>query len=156
MRPTKLPTIFGVIRVSDPVYPAIMSNQIPKPTVLVVEDEDSLRRVLIHRLTAAGYDVIAARNGLEAINWLNDPLHYPQIALLDILMPILSGLDVLYKIRALPRKLPIIMMSHADEPIARQAVAEGQPDAFLAKPFSMEELLVLIQQLLTPTPAKNA
>lgn len=127
-----------------------------KITILVVEDDALFRRALIHRLTTAGYEVISAPDGREALNWLNNPVQMPHLVLLDILMPIYSGLDVLTKIKTLPRKVPVILMSHADKQIARQAVEEANPDAFLEKPFSMEDLLALIRQLLPATPHPTA
>ena len=125
-----------------------MENRVAKQRILIVEDEPLLRRALIHRLTLAGYEVISAHNGREALDWLDSSIQKFGIVLLDMLMPQYSGLEVLQKIRSLPYKLPVILMSQADELIAREAIQESKPDAFLAKPFQMEELLTLVSQLL--------
>ncbi|MGA0558528.1 response regulator transcription factor [Larkinella sp. VNQ87] len=130
-----------------------MENASLKPRILVVEDDAPLRRLLIHRLSIAGYGVMAAQNGLEAVSWLGNPGHAPDVVLLDIFMPIYSGLDVLAKIKSMAQKMPVILMSQAEMPIAREAVRQASPDAFLAKPFKMEELLTLLGQFVAPVPA---
>lgn len=125
-----------------------MQETIKKRTILVAEDDAAFRRVLTYQLIKAGYEVMIAHNGREALDWLYHPQQKPDVVLLDMLMPLHSGLDVLLAIRALPYDLPVIMMSQAERSIAREGVDQASPDLFLAKPFAISKLLASIEGLL--------
>ncbi|MBC8153316.1 MAG: response regulator [Bacteroidetes bacterium] len=116
--------------------------------ILVAEDDAAFRRVLTFQLIKAGYEVIIAHDGREALDWLHHPHQRPDVVLLDLLMPQQSGLDVLRVIRTLPYDLPVILMSQAERAIAREGVDQAAPDVFLAKPFAISTLLTTIQSLL--------
>lgn len=119
-----------------------------KQKILVVDDDATYRQLVTYRLTKEGFEVFLARDGQEAINWLSHPDQRPDLVLLDLLMPRISGIEVLKTIKALPYKLPVILVSGAERPIAREGVIQASPDAFLTKPFAMQELLVTIATLL--------
>ncbi|WP_128544240.1 response regulator [Larkinella soli] len=119
-----------------------------KKTILIADDDAIIRRLLTYQLTLAGYDVLAARDGSEAFNWLRDHRRRPDLLLLDLFMPRQSGLEVIESLKSLPFKIPVILMSGADRPLARQGLARVQVDAFLAKPFSVEDLLHSIEEML--------
>lgn len=119
-----------------------------KWTILVAEDDAAFRRVLTYQLIKAGYEVMIAHDGREALDWLYHPQQKPDVVLLDLLMPQHSGLDVLRAIRALPYDLPVILMSQAERAIAREGVDQAAPDLFLAKPFAVSQLLAAIESLL--------
>ena len=125
-----------------------------KWTVLVAEDDAAFRRVLTYQLIRAGYEVMIAHNGREALDWLYHP-QPPDVVLLDLLMPHHSGLDVLRAVRALPFDLPVILMSQAERAIAREGVDQAAPDLFLAKPFAMSKLLESIESLLPVSTPKQ-
>ncbi|GAB3903239.1 hypothetical protein GCM10028803_31330 [Larkinella knui] len=121
-----------------------------KQKILVVDDDATYRQLITYGLTKAGYEVLIANDGREALNWIRNPQQRPDLVLLDLLMPRLSGIEVLESLKALSYKLPVILISGAEWPIARQGVAQAAPDAFLMKPFAMQALLDKIETLLQP------
>ncbi|GAB3326968.1 hypothetical protein GCM10027299_26820 [Larkinella ripae] len=116
--------------------------------ILVVDDDATYRMVLTIQLTQAGFQVVVANDGLEALKWLNTPDYSPDLILLDLMMPRLSGLDVLSFLQSRSLKPPVVLMSAAERTIARQGVITASPDAFLPKPFTNHLLLDQIQRLL--------
>ncbi|RAJ99994.1 two-component system response regulator VicR/two-component system response regulator MprA/two-component system response regulator RegX3 [Larkinella arboricola] len=118
--------------------------------ILVVDDDALHRKLLTYQLTKNGYQVLIASDGLEALDWLRVPGQQPDLILLDLLMPRFSGLDVLRKLKASASKLPVILMSAAEWPIANEGVTLSKPDAFLSKPFNVEKLVAKIEALLLP------
>ncbi len=90
-----------------------MQETTKKWTILVAEDDAAFRQVLTYQLIRAGYEVMIAYNGRDALDWLYHPEQKPDLVLLDMLMPHYSGIDVLRAIRALPYELPVILMSQA-------------------------------------------
>lgn len=120
-----------------------MSNKI---SVLVVDDENPVRQLICRWLTAAGYQASLAVDGQEALTLLGrHPFH---LVLLDILMPGMSGLEVLPKIRDSYPDLAVIMVTGKDEPeVANQALDLGA-HGYLVKPFSNNELLIQVSHIL--------
>ena len=122
--------------------------------VLIVDDELAIVETLAEILAWARYEVITASNGQEGLNELAKS---PDVVLVDYMMPIMDGLQMLRALRADPRhrRLPVILMSAAGVETVRAAARMGgnrKPpwDAFVAKPFTPEVLLTTIQGLLRP------
>jgi DNA-binding response OmpR family regulator len=114
-----------------------------KMQVLVVDDDEKILRFIGSSLRLAGYDVCTATCGEEALQLLESKK--PQIMVLDILMPVMDGFEVLKRLRTVS-KLPVIAISaHASN--AGQALSLGA-NGFLAKPFRPEELINKIKALL--------
>ncbi len=116
-----------------------------KRKILVVDDEQTVRDFLQRALENAGYDVITAVNGQEALDKISQ--FDVSLVLLDILMPRLDGFEVLERI---PQHLniPVIMLSGIrDETTKIDSLGLGADD-FIAKPFSAGELLARIQAKL--------
>jgi len=104
--------------------------------IYVVDDDDNIRELLLRFMDELGYESNSASNGEEALAHLKS--HRPDLLLLDILMPGMSGLDVLQEAMKLYPDLPVIMISgFADEDMAKDALSLGAYDFFL-KPFSLE------------------
>ena len=104
--------------------------------IYVVDDDDNIRELLLRFMDELGYESKSAPNGEEALAHLKS--HRPDLVLLDILMPGISGLDVLQEALKLYPDLPVIMISgFADEDMAKDALSLGAYDFFL-KPFSLE------------------
>jgi len=126
-----------------------MNIELSAPRVFVVEDDAAIRRLLERLLTPAGYSVeqfATAGPALESIR--SNP---PDLVLLDLQLPDLSGHDVLEAIRADPatRLLPVVMMTGMATTAEKlRANAAGVTD-FLAKPFAPEELLPRVRALVT-------
>jgi CheY-like chemotaxis protein len=114
-------------------------------TILVVEDELALLRLLTARLVTAGYTVVEAESGTEAIDALDQ--HYPplgalRLVLLDMLLPDGDGLAVLRYVAARGALVPVVAMSTSRELLAA-AVAAGAQD-ILSKPFDSDTLLAVV------------
>ena len=104
--------------------------------IFVVDDDDNIRELLLRFMHELGYESSSAPSGEEALTHLKS--HRPDMLLLDILMPGMSGLDVLQETMKLYPDLPVIMISDfADEDMAEDALSLGAYDFFL-KPFSLE------------------
>jgi DNA-binding response OmpR family regulator len=120
------------------------------PTILVVDDEPSIVDVLTYNLEKSHYQVLIARDGLQAIKVAQD--QSPDLIILDLMLPGLDGLEVC---RALRKEgdIPIIMLTARDEEVDRVVGLELGADDYVVKPFSMRELLARIKSVLRRTQA---
>ena len=115
-------------------------------TILVVDDEEGVRKYFQQVLTDAGYKVLLANNGKTAINMLR--VHHPDVVLMDLVMPEVEGIEAIMNIRREKLGWKIIAISGAfDGKFLEVAEALGA-DATLAKPVTSQELLQTIRQLL--------
>ena len=125
---------------SPPVPP------VERTTVLVVDDEEGIRKALERFLTRLGYEVVAAANATEALAHLGT--HHPQTMLCDIRMPETSGVELLPKVLAQDPDLAVIMLTAIDEPrTAIECLKLGAYD-YLIKPVDLEELELSLQHAL--------
>lgn len=111
-------------------------------TILVVEDEFDISEVVAAILRGDGYHVDVCENGREAIEYLERKPR-PNLMILDVMLPFVSGLDVLKRVRSSPalKSMPVILMS-SSPPRVRQS--EYDWDGFLLKPFLLEQLMHLV------------
>lgn len=114
--------------------------------IAVVDDEASLRETVGFALRRDGYQVELFSDGLEAWEKLQRTL--PDIAILDILMPRMDGLELCRRLRALSERLPILFLTSRDEELDRVLGLELGADDYLCKPFSMRELAARVKVLL--------
>ena len=115
------------------------------PRVLVVDDELQMLRLLRTALTAHGYDVTAVASGEEALAAISRRL--PDVIVLDLVMPGLSGLDVCREVRE-RSQVPILVLSARGEEQDKVRALDLGADDYLTKPFGMEELLARIRVAL--------
>jgi CheY-like chemotaxis protein len=110
-------------------------------TILLVDDDDDTRNCVRSVLEGDGYDVLTARNGREALDVLARNV-VPDLVLLDLMMPVMSGWDVLEAIETAPRlsALPIVVFTAAGEPIHERSI--GRP--VLRKPIDLDLLLDMV------------
>ncbi len=116
------------------------------PTVLVVEDTAIAREPLVKLLRYEGYNAIGVTNGQEALDAL--ATHQPAVVLLDILMPVMNGLEFLNTVRHDPRwhDLPVIVLTAVrDDVCERDVRALGVQGFVLKTGFSLDELLGMIK-----------
>ena len=114
--------------------------------VLVVDDEPAIRRFLRTSLRAEGYDLVEAETGEAALAEIRR--RAPDLAMLDLGLPGLSGLDVIRRLRAEGSAVPIIVLtSRADEAGKVEALDLGADD-YVTKPFGMDELLARMRAAL--------
>lgn len=106
--------------------------------VLVVDDEPEIREILDRALSWSGYKVETAHNGKKAIEACQSFM--PHIVLLDVMMPDLSGVEALQKIREFDQQVKVVMVSGMhDLQVAKEAMALGAVD-YLTKPFDLKDL----------------
>lgn len=113
--------------------------------VLVVEDEINLREPLVYLLQKEGYDVIEAEDGNTAVELFHS--HTPDILLLDLMLPGLSGNEVCRQIRT-SSEVPIIMLTAKDAEIDKVVGLELGADDYVTKPYSTRELLARMKAVL--------
>jgi len=113
--------------------------------VLVVDDDDIVTRYLHASLRSAGWAVVVARNGLEALD-LHDKEH-PDLVILDLMMPSLSGFEVCRLLRE-RSQVPIIVLSVRNEPCDKVRALRLGADDYLSKPFALEELTARMASVL--------
>src|SRR6185503_6708972 len=114
--------------------------------ILVVEDEDALRDSLKAQLTAAGFAVDVAANGEDGL-WAG--LEYPRdVAIIDLGLPKLPGLEVIRRLRAQNRTFPILVLTARDRWQDKVEGLDAGADDYVAKPFHFEEVLARVQALL--------
>jgi two-component system response regulator PhoP len=114
--------------------------------LLVVEDEKALRESVVKQLTEAGFNVDSAADGEEG---LYAGREYPiDLAVVDLGLPKLPGLEVIKKLRAESRSFPILILTARDRWQDKVEGLQAGADDYLAKPFHFEELLARVQALL--------
>lgn len=116
-----------------------------KPTVLVIEDESTIRHVLETVLAASGYRVIVAPDGASARTAVTS--HVPDIILLDLGLPDIDGIDILKQLRAWTR-IPVIVLSARIAEKDKVIALDHGADDYIAKPFSAPELLARMRAVL--------
>ncbi|MDP9330935.1 MAG: response regulator [Actinomycetota bacterium] len=116
-------------------------------SVLVVDDEPQVVWVLQFSLEAEGYQTFAAHNGLEALEEI--ATHHPKLVVLDIMMPTMDGWAVLEELMKVPRheRPRVVIVSAFASKNDRTKAAELGADAYVPKPFDIEELLSVLQRL---------
>jgi two-component system response regulator CpxR len=119
----------------------------PVICVLVADDDVSIRRLISVALRRDGYAFIEAGNGKEALEMMRR--EHPSVVLLDLMMPVLSGWDVLQERARDPelQQIPVILISAARGPEVAQAVDKGIC-AFLPKPFDISALTALVRSCI--------
>ncbi|KRE29944.1 response regulator [Agromyces sp. Soil535] len=110
--------------------------------ILLADDDEQLQRALRITLGARGYEVIAARDGAEAID-LAATTH-PDLILLDLGMPKVEGVDVIRAVRAWS-KVPILVLSGRTDSAEKVDALDAGADDYVTKPFAMDELLARIR-----------
>lgn len=115
--------------------------------ILVVDDDPIMHRVLGRYLEQNGYEMLSASNGLEAVQ--KATLEAPQVIILDVRMPEMSGLEALRQLKEIERtkSIPVIVVTvNADRATLMESEVSGA-DGFLTKPFRPGELLAEIKRL---------
>jgi len=115
------------------------------PRVLIIEDDPNVAEVVTRYLEREGYVVEAADDGLQGLERaLSDP---PDLVVLDLMLPALSGLEVCRRLRA-KAPVPVIMLTARGEEVDRIAGLELGADDYVAKPFSPRELTARVKAVL--------
>lgn len=115
--------------------------------VLVVDDDPNIRRMIVAALKRDGYSFLEAPNGRDALDLMRS--ERPDVVVLDLMMPVLSGWDVLRERMsdAELRRIPVIIVSANRDPEVAHAVSQGIC-AFLPKPFDIGALAALVRSCM--------
>ena len=107
------------------------------PTILIVDDEPPIRKLLRMGLTSQGYQVLEAANGKSALEQLRQK---PALVVLDLGLPDIDGLELLRRIRHRHSDLPVIVLSSRGDEAGKVAALDLGADDYVTKPFGMDEL----------------
>ena len=113
--------------------------------ILIADDDPQIRRVVRAALVTHGYECREARTGLEALEMVR--METPQLLLLDINLPEMSGLEVCHAVR-LGYNFPVIVLSVRDQDADKVQLLDAGADDYLSKPFSLPELLARVRVAL--------
>ncbi|HZV12190.1 MAG TPA: response regulator [Candidatus Kapabacteria bacterium] len=125
-----------------------------KAKILVVDDEQLIQQLISFKLRSAGHNILLASNGEEAIALAEEQL--PDLIIMDVTMPVLSGVETLARLKSDPRTvaIPVIMLTGYS---AEKSIAEGLElgaEDYITKPFSPSELAARVEIILQRSHAK--
>lgn len=119
-----------------------------KPTVLVVEDEIDILRLVAHNLKSAEFEVLTAQDGYSALSLAKK--HLPHLVILDLMLPGLDGFEVCKELKRSPatKNIPVLMLTARGEEVDRIVGLELGADDYVVKPFSPRELVLRVRAIL--------
>jgi DNA-binding response OmpR family regulator len=117
--------------------------------VLIVDDDPDIRALITYRLTASGYDVIAADDGEAGLAAARE--HAPDLVLVDWMMPRLTGVELCTRLRADPATagIPVVLLTARTDDVAMRGGREAGVDEYITKPFSPRELSARVDEILS-------
>ncbi len=122
-------------------------------TILIVDDEPAIRRLIRAALQGSGYRLLEEADGVSALETARR--EQPDLILLDIALPHMSGLEVCRRLKAGPATadVPIFLLTGLVQQVERRAAEDTGADGFIAKPFSPAALVAQIAEALRPQTA---
>ncbi|MBN1758279.1 MAG: response regulator transcription factor [Chitinispirillaceae bacterium] len=117
-----------------------------KQKILIVEDDPSILTGVVDLLESEGYAVFSAVDGREALFLYGE--HHPDLLLLDIMIPVISGYDVCREVRTHDHRTPILMLTAKSQEVEKVIGLELGADDYIVKPFGIHELLARIRAAL--------
>lgn len=119
-----------------------------KATIMIVDDQVSVRTMLRDLVEHAGFASIVAENGAEGVEKANE--HKPDLIIMDLMMPVKNGLEAAREIKALPelKDIPILFLTARGQAEDEARSLEAGAAGFIAKPFSPKNVLAKISELL--------
>ncbi|MFP5315986.1 two-component system, OmpR family, response regulator [Arthrobacter subterraneus] len=126
-----------------------MNKSGPEAKLLVVDDEPNIRELLSTSLRFAGFEVVAAANGREALAAAE--AHNPDLAVLDVMLPDMDGFTVTRRLRAAGRHFPVVFLTARDDTDDKVTGLTVGGDDYVTKPFSLDEVVARIRAVLRRT-----
>ncbi|KRF03937.1 response regulator transcription factor [Arthrobacter sp. EH-1B-1] len=126
-----------------------MNKSVPEAKLLVVDDEPNIRELLSTSLRFAGFDVVAAANGRDALAAAET--HNPDLAVLDVMLPDMDGFTVTRRLRAAGRHFPVVFLTARDDTDDKVTGLTVGGDDYVTKPFSLDEVVARIRAVLRRT-----
>ncbi|MFB1080447.1 response regulator transcription factor [Jeotgalibacillus sp. JSM ZJ347] len=117
-----------------------------KKKVLVVDDEQSIVTLLKYNLEQSGYEVLTAYDGAEGIELVEN--EHPDLLVLDLMLPVMDGIEVCKQLRQKQIHIPIIMLTAKDEEFDKVLGLELGADDYMTKPFSPREVVARVKAIL--------
>lgn len=134
------------VQAEEPAAICALPPAPPGPHILVVDDDASMRQLLVDVLKTSGYEAVEANDGRQAVERIR--LSPPALAFVDLSMPRVTGVEVLKETKQYAPGLPVVLMTGYATQIAVQALGEEKPYAILSKPFTMSEVLSLVHAVM--------
>jgi two-component system phosphate regulon response regulator PhoB/two-component system alkaline phosphatase synthesis response regulator PhoP len=124
------------------------ATDLAEPTILVADDDETVRDLVAFKLGAAGYHAITAEDGSTALDMVHR--EQPDMVILDVMMPGLDGLSVCYELHSssATSQIPVLMLSGRDRQVDIDLGLTVGADDYLIKPFSPAELIRRVRWLL--------
>jgi CheY-like chemotaxis protein len=119
-----------------------------RPSILVVEDQEALRRHVSITLERSGYSVIEAADAIQGLSLLRANKDSVDLAIIDFVMPGMSGLDMAAVLIREHPAVKILYTSGNVNSVAMEVIARSSPDTVMAKPFTAKQLIERVQRLL--------
>jgi two-component system cell cycle sensor histidine kinase/response regulator CckA len=142
-------SLIGVLAAAAEAKPPANADLTGEGTILLVEDEEGLRALNARGLTSRGYTVLEAGNGVEAIDVLEKVDGRVDLVVSDVVMPEMDGPTLLRELRSRDPGLKIIFVSgYAEDAFQKHLPADGQQFAFLAKPFTLKQLVAAVKETM--------
>jgi two-component system, cell cycle sensor histidine kinase and response regulator CckA len=143
------PAIAGALDAAERVRRAASADLTGAGTILLVEDEESLRALNARGLTSRGYTVLQAGNGVEAIEVLEKSAGKVDLVVSDVVMPEMDGPTLLRELRSRNPDLKIIFVSgYAEDAFQKHLPVDGQQFDFLPKPFTLTQLVAKVKETM--------
>jgi two-component system cell cycle sensor histidine kinase/response regulator CckA len=142
-----LPVAHAQARVAES-SPAEQTSSRPRETLLIVEDESVIRTALAEFLSGAGYKVLCARNGKEALGKIHASPDTVDLVITDVVMPQMSGPKLAEQLASIHPEIKILFVSGCSEDVSLSEAAACPPRNFLLKPFSFQTLAEKVRQVL--------
>ena len=126
-----------------------MNKTGPEAKLLVVDDEPNIRELLSTSLRFAGFEVVSAANGRDALAAADT--HAPDLAVLDVMLPDMDGFTVTRKLRASGKHFPVLFLTAKDDTEDKVTGLTVGGDDYVTKPFSLDEVVARIRAVLRRT-----
>jgi two-component system, cell cycle sensor histidine kinase and response regulator CckA len=131
---------------------------VPRQTILVVDDEETICEIVSRLLQKEGYLCVTAHSGEAALEWLRTNTPWPDLFILDVQLPGMSGPEFLLETLGMHQGTPVLYISGYPQHMLEKCTDLSTAVEFLPKPFTSEQLVWSVQRLLSvessPTPPK--
>ena len=120
--------------------------------ILVIDDSETIRQQVKHALAATGYEVVEAVDGVDGLEKLR-AIADLDMALCDVNMPRMNGLEMIAEVQRTGPKIPILMLTTEGQPSLIKRAREAGAKGWIVKPFKAELLVAAVTKLIDPRPA---
>ncbi len=127
-----------------------------RKTILVAEDDSVIRELLSEMLKTAGYDLLTATDGVEAVESFKNNGQKVHLIITDIGMPRMNGIEAILFIRSMSQSVPIIILSIWEEHSYMKIAKQVKVREFMKKPFDVHELINKVRETLLNEPPPEA